>query len=97
VISGTGEAEASSIRVNAHVIPGILQTPAYAHDVISRTRPATTSEDAERRVAARTARGSTATVPGRSRCGRLPSSQITRPVNPRPSCRYFGLVLGVGP
>ena len=50
------EAEASSLRINAHVVPGILQTPAYAHEVIRRTRPAITAEDAERRVAARTAR-----------------------------------------
>jgi transcriptional regulator with XRE-family HTH domain len=34
------EAEAASIRVNAHVVPGILQTPAYAREVIRRTRPA---------------------------------------------------------
>lgn len=34
------EAEASSTRINAHVIPAILQTPAYAHEVITRTRPA---------------------------------------------------------
>jgi hypothetical protein len=50
------ETEAASIRINAHVIPGIFQTPGYAHEVIRRTRPAITPEDAERRVAARTAR-----------------------------------------
>jgi transcriptional regulator with XRE-family HTH domain len=50
------EAEAASIRINAHLIPGILQTPGYAHEVITRTRPAISAEDAERRVAARTAR-----------------------------------------
>jgi hypothetical protein len=50
------EAEASSIRINAHVVPGILQTPAYAHEMITRTRPAITAEDAHRRVTARTAR-----------------------------------------
>jgi hypothetical protein len=50
------EAEAASIRINAHVIPGILQTPGYAHEVITRTRPAIGAADAERRVAARTAR-----------------------------------------
>jgi transcriptional regulator with XRE-family HTH domain len=50
------EAEAASIRVNAHVVPGLFQTPGYAHEVIRRTRPAITVEDAERRVAARTAR-----------------------------------------
>ena len=50
------EAEAASIRINAHVIPGLFQTPGYAHEVIRRTRPSVTAEDAERRVAARTAR-----------------------------------------
>jgi transcriptional regulator with XRE-family HTH domain len=50
------EAEAASIRINAHVIPGLFQTPGYAHEVIRRTRPAITAQDAERRVAARTAR-----------------------------------------
>ena len=50
------EAEAASIRINAHVVPGIFQTPGYAHEVIRRTRPAISAEDAERRVAARTAR-----------------------------------------
>jgi transcriptional regulator with XRE-family HTH domain len=50
------EAEASSIRVNAHVIPGLFQTPGYAHAVITATRPAITAEEAERRVTARTAR-----------------------------------------
>jgi transcriptional regulator with XRE-family HTH domain len=50
------EAEAASIRINAHVVPGIFQTPGYAYEVIRRTRPAISAEDAERRVAARTAR-----------------------------------------
>jgi transcriptional regulator with XRE-family HTH domain len=50
------EAEASSIRVNAHVIPGLFQTPGYAHAVITGTKPTITAEEAERRVAARTAR-----------------------------------------
>ena len=50
------EAEASSIRVNAHVIPGLFQTPGYAHAVITGTRPTVGPEEAERRVAARTAR-----------------------------------------
>ena len=50
------EAEAASIRINAHVMPGIFQTPGYAHEMIRRTRPAISAEDAERRVAARTAR-----------------------------------------
>jgi transcriptional regulator with XRE-family HTH domain len=50
------EAEASGIRVNAHLMPGIFQVPGYAHEMIRRTRPAISTEDAERRVAARTAR-----------------------------------------
>ncbi|MGO9190656.1 MAG: helix-turn-helix domain-containing protein [Streptosporangiaceae bacterium] len=50
------EAEAASIRVNAHLMPGIFQVPGYAHEMILRTRPAIGAEDAERRVAARTAR-----------------------------------------
>jgi transcriptional regulator with XRE-family HTH domain len=50
------EAEAASIRINAHLVPGIFQTPGYAHEMIRRTRPAIGAEDAERRVAARTAR-----------------------------------------
>jgi len=50
------EAEASSIRVNAHVIPGLFQTPAYAAEVIKRTRPMISAEEAERRVAARATR-----------------------------------------
>jgi transcriptional regulator with XRE-family HTH domain len=50
------EAEAASIRVNAHVIPGLFQTPGYAHAVITGTRPTITAEEAQRRVAARIAR-----------------------------------------
>jgi transcriptional regulator with XRE-family HTH domain len=50
------EAEAASIRINAHLMPGIFQTPGYAHEMIRRTRPAISAEDAARRVAARTAR-----------------------------------------
>jgi transcriptional regulator with XRE-family HTH domain len=50
------EAEAASVRVNAHVIPGLFQTPSYAHAVITGTRPTISAEEAERRVAARTAR-----------------------------------------
>jgi transcriptional regulator with XRE-family HTH domain len=50
------EAEAASIRLNAHLVPGILQTPHYAREVITATRPSITADDAERRVAARIAR-----------------------------------------
>ena len=50
------EAAAGSIRINAHVVPGIFQTPGYAREVMTRTRPALTAEDTTRTVAARTAR-----------------------------------------
>jgi hypothetical protein len=50
------EAEASSVRVNAHMIPGLFQTPGYAREMIRRTRPMISPEETERRVAARTAR-----------------------------------------
>lgn len=50
------EAEAGSIRINTHVIPGIFQTPVYAREVIIRTRPTIAADDTERTVAARTAR-----------------------------------------
>lgn len=50
------EAESASIRINAHLMPGIFQVPGYAHEMIRRTRPAISTEDAERRVTARTAR-----------------------------------------
>lgn len=50
------EAEAASIRINAHLMPGIFQIPGYAREMIKRTRPAISAEDAERRVAARAAR-----------------------------------------
>jgi transcriptional regulator with XRE-family HTH domain len=50
------EAEAASIRINANVVPGIFQTPDYASEMIARTRPSITTDDAERTVVARTAR-----------------------------------------
>ena len=50
------EAEAASIRINGHLMPGIFQIPGYAREMIRRTRPAISAEDAERRVAARAAR-----------------------------------------
>jgi transcriptional regulator with XRE-family HTH domain len=51
------EAEASSIRIHAHVlVPGIFQLPAYAREVIAATEPGIRPEDAERRLAARLAR-----------------------------------------
>ena len=50
------EAEAASIRLNAHLVPGIFQTPGYAREVITATRPAISAEEADRRVAARIAR-----------------------------------------
>lgn len=50
------ESEASAIRINAHLIPGFLQTPSYAREVIQATGPWLDNPDTERRVAARTAR-----------------------------------------
>lgn len=50
------EAEAASIRINAHVVPGVFQTPGYARAVLARTRPAMDAADAERAVVARAAR-----------------------------------------
>jgi transcriptional regulator with XRE-family HTH domain len=50
------EAEAAIIRVNAHIVPGFLQTPDYARAVITATRPAMDADEAERRVHARIAR-----------------------------------------
>lgn len=50
------ESEAATIRINAHLVPGFLQTPAYARAVIQATGPWLDNSDTERRVAARTAR-----------------------------------------
>ncbi len=50
------EAEAASIRINAHIVPGLLQTADYARQVITRTGLRLTSDEAERRVAARIVR-----------------------------------------
>lgn len=50
------ESEASAIRINAHLVPGFLQTPSYAREVIQATGPWLDNPDTERRVAARTAR-----------------------------------------
>jgi transcriptional regulator with XRE-family HTH domain len=51
------EAEASSIRIHAHVLmPGIFQVPGYARAVITATEPGIRPEDADRRLAARLAR-----------------------------------------
>jgi len=50
------ETEADSIRINTHVVPGLLQTPGYARAVITRTRPTLNAEEAERIVEARVAR-----------------------------------------
>ena len=50
------EAEAATIRINANVIPGIFQTPAYAREMIARTRPSIKPDESERTVVARTAR-----------------------------------------
>lgn len=51
------EAGATAIRLHAHlIIPGLFQTPPYAREVITATRPTNKTTDSERRVAARTAR-----------------------------------------
>jgi transcriptional regulator with XRE-family HTH domain len=50
------ESEASTIKVNAHLVPGFLQTPDYARATITRTGPWLDNSEVERRVAARTAR-----------------------------------------
>lgn len=51
------EAEASLIRVHAHVVvPGLFQTPGYAHEIITATRPSISIADAARRGDARSAR-----------------------------------------
>ncbi len=60
------EAEASSIRVNAHVMPGLFQTPGYAHAVIRGPGP----RSVQRRPSGGWPRGPPAKVPcsaGRSR------------------------------
>jgi transcriptional regulator with XRE-family HTH domain len=50
------ESEAAIIKVNAHLVPGFLQTPEYARAAITRTGPWLDASDVERRVAARIAR-----------------------------------------
>ncbi len=50
------EAEAASIRINASMVPGIFQTEDYAREVITRTGLKLGQDEAERKVAARTAR-----------------------------------------
>jgi transcriptional regulator with XRE-family HTH domain len=50
------ESEAASIRVNSHLIPGFLQTAAYARAVIAANGPWLGASDTERRAVARSAR-----------------------------------------
>ncbi len=50
------ESEAARIQVNAHIVPGFLQTEDYARAVIAATRPALGAAEVDRRVTARTAR-----------------------------------------
>ncbi|HEV2373595.1 MAG TPA: helix-turn-helix transcriptional regulator [Streptosporangiaceae bacterium] len=50
------ESEASGIQVNAHIVPGFLQTQDYARAVIAATRPSLEPTEVERRVRARAAR-----------------------------------------
>ncbi len=50
------ESEASAIKVNAHLVPGFLQTPGYARAAITATGPWLDAASIDRRVSARTAR-----------------------------------------
>jgi transcriptional regulator with XRE-family HTH domain len=50
------ESEAARIQVNAHIVPGFLQTGDYARAVIAATRPTLETGEVDRRVTARTAR-----------------------------------------
>lgn len=50
------ESDAATIKVNAHLVPGFLQTPDYARAAIARTGPWLDADDVDRRVAARGAR-----------------------------------------
>jgi transcriptional regulator with XRE-family HTH domain len=50
------ESEAARIQVASHIVPGLFQTADYARAVITETRPTLDTDEAERRVVARTAR-----------------------------------------
>ncbi len=50
------ESEAARIQVNAHIVPGFLQSEDYARAVIAATRPALEPDEVDRRVRARIAR-----------------------------------------
>jgi len=50
------EAEAASIRISTHIVPGVFQTPAYAAEIIARAGPRLTPEETQRKVTARLAR-----------------------------------------
>src|SRR5215467_12342957 len=50
------ESEASRIQVNAHIVPGFLQTGDYARAIIAATRPTLEPGEVDRRVTARTTR-----------------------------------------
>jgi transcriptional regulator with XRE-family HTH domain len=50
------ESEAAAIKVNAHLVPGFLQTADYARAAITGTGPWLDVSDADRRVTARIAR-----------------------------------------
>jgi Domain of unknown function (DUF5753) len=50
------ESEASVIRTNAALMPGLFQTADYARTIIAATGPWLTAEEIDRRVAARGAR-----------------------------------------
>lgn len=50
------ESEAATIRINAHIVPGFLQTADYARAVIAATGPWLDTVETDRRVVARAAR-----------------------------------------
>lgn len=50
------ESEAARIQINAHIVPGFLQTRDYARAVITGTRPSLEPGEVDRRVSARAAR-----------------------------------------
>jgi transcriptional regulator with XRE-family HTH domain len=50
------ESEAAKVQVNAHIVPGFLQTDEYTRAVIAATRPTLERGEVDRRVVARSAR-----------------------------------------
>jgi hypothetical protein len=80
------EAEAATIKVNAHIVPGFLQTPGYTRAVISGTGPWLEAADVDRRVAARAARQQvslTGTTQPRSTSSSMRPCRTARSAAPR--------------